>query len=109
MDTNPDSPLATVLLPPLRKSYSSNSFEKPFGPHQPFHVMSGQGPRIGVNMFLPRIQAHDVLEAPRCEVVVDSRRSAFSTKQGSLEGTRREGPLVQFGPAHAERIIDVLT
>jgi len=26
-------------------------------PHQPFQFMSGQGPRIGPNMFLPRIHA----------------------------------------------------
>ena len=33
-------------------------------PHQPFHASSGQGPRIGPNMFRPRIQA-PMLRNPR--------------------------------------------
>lgn len=36
--------------------------EMGLSPHQPFQFMSGQGPRIGPNMFLPRIHAPTFLE-----------------------------------------------
>src|SRR5215510_13866591 len=70
--------------------------------------MSGQGPRIGPNMFLPRIHA-PTFSKPRAAksssipVVPPS-----APKQGPLERARGDCPLVQICTLHAERIVDVL-
>ena len=48
----------------------------------------------------------DVLESPCGVVIVDTGRT-IAGAMDTLEGARRNKPLVQVCPAHAERIVDV--
>jgi hypothetical protein len=59
-------------------------------------------------MFRPRIQAPDILKATGGEIIVNPGRTAVLAEQGLLERACWNQPLVQFRPANAERIVDVL-
>src|SRR5665213_2538886 len=49
--------LGRNMFGPIRGSWPDMNWKGGLSPHQPFQFMSGQEPRIGPNMFLPRIQA----------------------------------------------------
>src|SRR6266850_7030678 len=81
-------------------------------PHQPFQFMSGQGPRIGPNMFLPRIHAPTFWKPREAKssatpVVPPSlpNRARWSVRVGSSHWCRSVPPMPSglltswFGPA----------
>jgi hypothetical protein len=76
-------------------------------PHQPFQFMSGQGPRIGPNMFLPRIHAPIFLK-PRA-----AKSSSIPLAPPSFPdlppGASGNNPVAQVDTAAAEWILNALT
>ena len=51
----------------------------------------------------------NVRESSRREGLIDSGCATIRPKEGPLERARREGPLMQICPAHAEGILKILT
>lgn len=75
-------------------------------PAFPVHVRPF--PANGAEHVAPENPGPDILKATGSELIVHPGRTAVLAEQGLLECARRDQPLVQFNPAIAERIIDVL-
>jgi hypothetical protein len=75
-------------------------------PSLPVHVRPGAANRS--EHVSPENPCADIPKSACGEVVVDPGCAAFLAKQGPLERACREQPLVQIGPANAERVVEIL-
>lgn len=78
-----------------------------FSPHQPFHFSSGHGTAHRPEHIAAKNPRPYVFESTRGKIVVNSRRAAFFSVY-PLKPASWKKPLVQFQPAHANRVFQAL-